>query len=77
MARLAVRYKKHSKQGQQGKVRMLVVLCPIFGKTCAVKHVCVERKQSKPPGVTLHRAPCKYYGGVEFGYVICNHPKAR
>lgn len=68
-------YKKHSKPGVQGKVKMLVVVCPKHGKVCAVDNVCLNEKKTRGEGIKYFER-CDFWGGMEFGYIICNHPKA-
>ena len=68
-------YKKHSKPGVRGKSKMLVLNCPKFGKVCAAMTVCLNEKY-KTDDAVIHRRHCEFYGGLEFGFIICTHPKA-
>jgi hypothetical protein len=73
MAKLKAWYKKHSKPGVQGKVKMLVVRCPKHGKVCGVPNVCYGKRSERDHSITIH---CEYYKGMEFGYIKCNNPNA-
>ena len=74
MAKLKVWYKKHTKRGgKHGKVEMLVVQCPKRGKVCGVQNVCCGKHSERDHHITIN---CDFYGGMEFGYIKCNHPKA-
>ena len=67
-------YRKHSKPGVRGKSKMLVVNCPKLGKICGVPNVCYGKRSERDHDITIH---CEFYGGMEFGYIICTHPKAK
>lgn len=72
---LPVRYKKHTIRGKSGRPRVATVSCPKFGKSCSLD-VCLEQKHKDPDTGIIGTVPCDHFGGVEFGYIICKHPKA-